>query len=424
MERPITALIAAALAVVCVGGTARAETDLLSRQAFSGQLDLRVAGVDGPKSFLQGGFGRFRFGGDSNGDFRGHAAIADAALVWQPQFTWAVGGVLDAEYQAGQQHAVDIVQAYLTLRPTPGGNLRYSGKIGLFYPPISEEHEGPTWSVANSITPSAINTWVGEEVKVLGGEAKVTGMAGGHELSLTGGLFGYNDTSGALLAFRGWGLHDVKATAFGDFRLPPLDPYMRPKQPEFTSSTIEMDGNVGYYARLDWRPPGRTALNAFYYDNRGDKISLNHQLQWAWATRFWNFGATWDVDDNTRVLSQVMTGEAQMGYPNGRSVWINIGYTSAYLLATHSIGRSALTGRVEYFETSDRNFRPATDDPDDNRGEKGWALTGAYRYQVNPYTRLMVEVMHADSDRPSMKEAGLQPTQRHTMVQSSLKLTF
>src|SRR6185369_10454297 len=132
---------------------------------------------------------------------------------------------------------------------------RYAFKAGLFYPPISEEHEGATWSVANTITPSAINTWVGEEVKVIGGEAKVTAELGGHELAATGGAFGYNDTSGTLLAFRGWGLHDVKATAFGNFRLPPLDPYMANLQPQFTSSTIEMDGNVGLYGRVDWRPP-------------------------------------------------------------------------------------------------------------------------------------------------------------------------
>jgi hypothetical protein len=424
MSRPITALAAAALAALCVCGTARADPDLFSRQAFAGLIDLRAAGADGQKSFLHGGFGKMRFGGDAAGDWQGHAAVADAALVWQPQLTWSLSGVVDAEYQQGQQNAVDLIQAYLAWRPTPKGDIRYSFKAGLYYPPISQEHEGPTWSVANSITPSAINTWVGEEVKVLGGEAKVTGRIGAQEFTATGGVFGYNDTSGALLAFRGWGLHDVKAAAFGDFRLPPLDPYMAKRQPPFTSSTIELDGQVGYYARLDWRPPGRLAFNALYYDNNGDKISLNRQLQWAWDTQFWNVGASWDVDDTTRLLSQVMTGESLMGYPNGRSVWINIGYTSAYLLATHSMGKHALTGRVEFFDVTDRNFRPATDDPGDNRGEHGWAFTGAYRYQLNPHTRLIVEALQGDWRRPSLSEAGLPPKQRQTVVQTSMRLTF
>jgi hypothetical protein len=424
MERPLQAFAGAAIAAALTCGAASAESDLVSRHAFSGLVDVRAAAADGQPSFLQGGFGRTRFGGYPNGDFRGHAVVADVALTWQPQFTWDLGGVLDVEHQPGQQNPVDFVQAYLIFKPTPKGAIRYAAKAGLFYPPISEEHEGPQWSVVNTITPSAINTWVGEEVKVLGGEAKVTAELGGHELSATGGAFGYNDTAGTLLAFRGWGLHDVKATAFSNFRLPPLDPYMAARQPQFTSSTIEMDGRVGYYARLDWRPPGRAGFSAFYYDNNGDKVSLNHQLQWSWETRFWNFGATWDVDDDTRVLSQVLTGEALMGFPNGRSVWINIGYTSAYVLATHSLGRSAVTGRVEYYETSDRNFRPATDPSEDDRGEFGWALTGAYRYQLNPHARIMVEAMHTGSKRPSLKEGGLQPRQRQTVLSSSFRLTF
>lgn len=426
MARSLWATLAgAALAAAVSGGPAFAtDADLFSRQAFSGLVDLRAAAADGQPSFLHEGFGRTRYGGDVQGDFKGHLALGDAALVWRPQLTWALSGLLDAEYQQGQQHAVDVVQAYLQFKPTPRGAVRYALKAGLFYPPISEEHEGPTWSTVHTITPSAINTWVAEEVKVMGGEAKLTAELGGHELSATGGAFGYNDTAGTLLAFRGWGLHDVKATAFGNYRLPPLDPYMARRQPQFTSTTIEMDGQVGFYGRLDWRPPGPAGFSAFFYDNNGDKVSLNHQKQWSWETRFWNFGASWDVDDSTRVLSQVLTGEALMGFPNARSVWINIGYTSAYVLATHSVGRGAVTGRVEYFETSDRNFRPALDNVEDDRGEVGWALTGAYRYQLTPHARLMVEAMHTASKRPSLREGGLQPKQRQTVLQSSFRLTF
>ena len=424
MTRPIMKLIGAAIAACCACQPALADPDLFSRDAFSGLIDLRVAGVDGQPSFLQGGFGKLRFGGKSDGGIDGHATLADAALVWQPQFTWALGATIDAEHQEGQTNAVDLVQAFLSYRPAPVAGIKVSAKAGLYYPAISQEHEGPTWSVADTITPSAINTWVGEEVKVVGGEARATAHLGEQELTATGGLFGFNDTSGAELMFRGWGLHDLKSTAFGRFSLPPLNDYFSDKQPEFTSNTAEVDGRLGYYGRIDWRPPGRFALNAFYYNNNGNKIGVTPQEEWAWATQFWNFGASWDLDDHTRLLSQVMTGETLMGYPNARSVWVNLGYTSAYFLATHKVGKSGFTGRVEYFETSDRNFRAATDDPGDNMGEKGWALTGAYRYAIDAHTRLMVEVLHVDSNRPSLSEAGLSPLQRQTMVQSSLRFSF
>ncbi|HEX4096772.1 MAG TPA: hypothetical protein VHX64_08585, partial [Caulobacteraceae bacterium] len=191
---------------------ALADPDLFSRDAFEGLIDIRAIGVDGQPSYLDGGFGRLRYGGTSAGGFAGELSLADMALVWKPQFTWALGAIVDVEHQDGQQHGIDLVQAYLTYRPTPGADTRFTARAGLYYPPISEEHEGPSWSVADTITPSAINSWVGEEVKVVGGEAKVTHRFGDQELSATFGLFGYDDTAGTLLAFRGWGLTDMKGT--------------------------------------------------------------------------------------------------------------------------------------------------------------------------------------------------------------------
>ena len=421
----VAARVGIMVAVLCACSPAIAEPDLFSPQAFEGLIDLRAVGVDSQPSYLDGGSGRTRYGGTDAGGFKGQLSLADAALVWKPQFTWALGAIVDVEHQDGQQHPFDLVQAYLTFRPTLPGGARFTARAGLFYPPISQEHEGPTWAVANSITPSAINSWVGEEVKVVGGEAKLAHSFGEHQVSATVGLFGYDDTSGTLLTFRGWGLTDMKATAFGGFNLPPIDPYMVHRQPAYTASTAELDGRIGYYGRLDWKPPGRFAFNAFYYDNRGDKISVDSGLQWAWATRFWNFGASYDLDDNTRILSQVMTGQTLMGYPDyDTPEWINLRFTSAYVLATHSFGRSGITGRAEIFETSDRNFEPGVDDPEDNRGEHGWALTGAYRYDLTRQARLMLEVLHVQSRRPSLAEQGLAPFQGQTLLQSSIRLSF
>jgi hypothetical protein len=407
-------------------GPAFADPDLFSRDAFEGLIDLRAIGVDGQPSYLDGGVGRLRYGGTDSGDAKGALSLADMALVWKPQFTWALGAIVDVEHQDGQQHGIDLVQAYLTYRPTPSADSRFSARAGLYYPPISEEHEGPTWAVADSITPSAINSWIGEEVKVVGGEARITRRFGDQELSATFGLFGYDDTAGTLLAFRGWGLSDIKATAFGDFSLPPIDPYMARRQPRYTQSTADIDGRVGYYGRIDWTPPGRISFNAFFYDNRGDKTGVDSGEQWAWATRFWNFGMSYDVDEHTRILSQAMTGQTRMGYPDlgeGYPEWIDLGFASAYVLATHSFGRSGITGRAEVFQTTDHNFDPG-DDPDENRGEHGWALTAAYRYDITPHARWMLEVLHVRSNRPILAQDNLDPLQSQTMVQSSLRLSF
>ena len=412
------------LAILFACGPAAAEPDLFSRDAFEGLIDLRAIAASGQPSYLDGGFGRTRYGGSASGGAKGQLSLADAALVWKPQLSWALGAVIDVEHQDGQQHPFDLVQAYLTLRPTPHGDTRFTARAGLFYPPISQEHEGGAWTVANSITPSAINSWVGEEVKVVGGEGRLSHRFGDQEISATLGLFGYDDTSGTLLTFRGWGLTDLKATAFGAIRMPPADAYMAGRQAPATQSTAELDGRVGYYGRIDWGTAGPLSLNAFYYDNRGDKLSvLDHQ--WSWATRFWNFGAALDLGPHTRILSQVMTGRTLMGYPDADDAeWIDLGFTSAYLLATHSFGRSGLTGRAEIFQTHDRNFHPAVDDAEDDRSEHGWALTAAYRFDVTAHARWMLELMHVHGRRPSLESQGLEPLQRQTLLQSSLRLSF
>lgn len=424
MSRTVTVCAGVMLAIVFACGPAVAEPDLFSRQAFEGLIDLRAVAANGQPSYLDGGFGRTRYGGNGSGDLKGKLSLADAALVWKPQLSWSLGAIVDVEHQDGQQHPFDLVQAYMTFRPTPNGDTRFSARAGLYYPPISEEHAGATWAVADTITPSAINSWVGEEVKVVGGEGKVTHRFGEQEISATVGLFGYDDTSGTLLTFRGWGLTDIKATAFGSFRLPPLNEYIVNHQAPATQSAAELDGRIGYYGRLDWRPPGPLALNAFYYDNRGDKIAVTDH-QWSWATRFWNFGATFDLDEHTRLVSQVMTGQTMMGYPEpGHGEWLNLGFTSAYLLATHSFGRSGIAGRAEYFDTHDRNFDPAVDDAEDNRGEHGWALTAAYRYDLTRNARWMLEVLHIRSQRPSLDDSGIEPLQQQTLVQTSVRLAF
>jgi hypothetical protein len=424
MLKTVAACTGLVLATLFAGGPALADPDLFSRQAFEGLIDLRAVAADGQPSYLDGGYGRLRYGGEGTGGLKGRLSLADAALVWKPQISWSLGAIVDVEHQDGQQHPFDLVQAYLSFRPTPRGDTRISARAGLYYPPISEEHGGATWAVRDTITPSAINSWVGEEVKVVGGEGRIAHRFGEQEVAATAGLFGYDDTSGTLLTFRGWGLTDIKATAFGEFRMPPLDPYMRAHQAPATQSTAELDGRVGYYGRLDWRPVSPLSLDAFYYDNRGDKTSVQDH-QWSWATRFWNFGAVLDLDEHTRILAQGMIGRTLMGYPGpGRAEWIDLGFSSAYLMASHDFGRSGLAGRVEYFATKDRNFHPAVDDPDDDRGEHGWAITAAYRYELTRNARLMLELLHVRSRRPSLDEYGFDPLQDQTLLQSSVRLSF
>lgn len=69
-------------------------------------------------------------------------------------------------------------------------------------------------------------------------------------------LFGQgNDTSGALLTFRGWALHDLRANLDGTFDLPTVPTMFAGKQAQATRPIDKVDGRWSGYARLDYAPP-------------------------------------------------------------------------------------------------------------------------------------------------------------------------
>lgn len=397
-------------------------TDILSGRTLSILLDGRIVAVDGERSFLDRGMGKTRFSGAADNDFRVVPLPIEADLIWTPRFTSSLAGNVSASWQRDQENAVDLLEAFVTFLPSRGEHLSFSAKAGLYWPEISLEHAtGGAWSTVHTITPSAINAWIGEEVKVVGLEATLTATFGKHDVSLTGGAFGFNDTSGTLLSFRGWGLHDLKATAFGHIQLPVLNPFMTRAQAPTTRSLLEIDDRVGFYGRLEWRPPAPFSVNAFYYDNRGDPEAFNPSLQWGWRTRFANIGISAYPGERTRILAQAMYGTTQMGIiPHGLTrYWVDTKYRSAFVLVAQDVaqGRGQISGRLELFDTRERGSRM-----DPGESENGGAATLAGRWRLNDMLTGFVEVMHVRSRREVRIRTGETPFQAQTVIQASLRL--
>jgi hypothetical protein len=269
------------------------------------------------------------------------------------------------------------------------------------------------------ITPSAINSWVGEEVKVIGVEGTASRPLAGGRLSATLGLFGFNDTAGTLLAFRGWALHDRQAGAFSRQTLPPLAPAIVGAQPEWTTPTVEVDHRIGFYGRLEYRMVAPVTLSAFYYDNRGDPAAFTSHLQWGWHTRFLNLGARVDLGARTRLLAQAMTGSTYMGEEGEDEYWVETRFRAAYLRLTHEIGPVALTGRLDLFDTRQSGEYVLADD-----GENGWSLTGAADWHLTDQAQLILEWLHVESDRLARLRAGLPARQDQNVVQASVRLSL
>jgi hypothetical protein len=414
---PIAALLFAFLAPA----TARAEpSGLFSAESFSIVADVRAAAANGERSWTDGGFGKARFGGTDDEDWKLRPVATEAQLVWEPSFSWSLKGRVTFAAQHEQDHPVDLSEAYLTFKPVPRAGTRIEAKAGLHWPEISLEHHGAAWTVDDMITPSAINSWIGEEVKVVGLEGTVRQDLGGHQVAGTLGLFGFNDTAGTLLAFRGWAMHDLKATAFSKMQLPPLDQALwLDAQAPRTLPVIEIDDRVGYYGRIEWRLPLPVTVNAFYYNNRGDPLAVTDKLQWGWETKFWNFGARIDLTSNTRILAQVLTGITEMGPEENEHYWVETRFRSAYARISHDIGPATLSLRGDWFETSETGSWMAPQE-----SEEGWAATAAVSWKLSDNIKLLGEALHINSERGTRLRIGVEPRQKQTIVQAALRLSF
>ncbi|MDB5680743.1 MAG: hypothetical protein JWO16_548, partial [Sphingomonas bacterium] len=406
--------------LIASSGYARAQSaiELFTPETVAAAGDIRVVGVDGETSWTDGGYGKTRFDTDStNRQFRIEPQAVEGDLIWTPRFSWSLGGTVVATGQQGQDNAVDLSEAFLTYKPLLGGGTRIVGRAGLFWPPVSLEHTGPEWRVRDTITPSAINSWIGEEVKVGGLEAQVIRPVGGGRLSATVAIFGLNDTAGTLLAFRGWALHDQKAVAFGLQPLPPLNSFFVPYvQATRTRPVVELDNRPGFYGKLDWAPTEWFDLQAFHYDNRGNPEAVTPTLQWGWRTRFDDLGAVLTFGD-WQVKAQGMAGKTLMGFPENGRLWVDTTFRSGYVMTTRNFFKGSASVRVEAFGTTSMGSELGRD-----WSEKGWALTAAGRRDIGKNLSVLVEALHVGSRKDARALVGLAPNQDQTLVQFALRL--
>jgi hypothetical protein len=417
---PFLHLLYAGLLAFVLASPAKAElSDLFGPQSIAVTGDLRFVAADGEKSWTDAGFGKGRFGGTDDLDWKLRPVLTEAELIWQPRFSWSLSGTVVAAAQHEQQNAVDLIEAFLSFKPLPHGGTHLSGRAGLMWPQISLEHEGAGWQVADMITPSAINSWIGEEVKVVGVEATVAQDIGANQVSGTIGIFGFNDTAGTLLSFRGWALHDLKATAFGKQQLPELDPIWEYAQAPRTKPLLELDDRPGFYGRVAFRMAAPITLSLFYYQNRGVPEAVTPTLQWGWDTRFWNLGARIDLSEDTKILAQALTGTTEMGFEHGGLYWVETRYRSAYLRLSHRTGDVTLSGRFDWFNTRERGTWM-----DPGESEDGWAGTIAADWNITTHIDLLGEILHLDSDRGTRMRMGLDPNQKQTIVQLAARFGF
>jgi hypothetical protein len=405
------------VALTCLAApAARAQESLFGPETLHGLAEFRYAAADGERSWIEGGFGKTAVAGGDSG-WRNAAGLSQAVVEWRPRLNFGISAVVSGQWQADTHPKLDLDEAYLKFKAPPSNFVRLSARLGYFYPPVSLEHGGVGWTTTDLLTASALNSWIGEEVKVGGAEATLQHRFGDHELSATAAVFGWNDTSGTLISFRGWALGSLRTGVRTEFGLPPLTPFLQPRQDDGTYPSWEIDKRPGYYARLEWRPPAPVALQVFFYDNRGDRVGVR-DLQWAWETRFSSLALSWAPDSQTRIRAQALNGRTWMGYSRPE-VWVDVGFRAAYLMATRDVGEGAVSVRLDGFAARDHTQAKL-----DGADEHGWAATAGWRQPLSPWADLFLEAQQIESRRPSRILARDAPRQGETVLQSAVRLHF
>lgn len=374
------------------------------------------------ESWLDGSFGKSRYGGDGN-DSAAVVRLAQSSVLLSTSLTDSFSARaqinIDAEPDRKlDRYRIDVIEAIASYRfiLAPAVRLRFRG--GIFIPPVSLENTDPGWTSPYSITASAMNSWIGEEVRTTGVESSLTWTGIGNEINVRGSLFWQNDPAGTLLAWRGWASQD-RQSGFND-RLPlpaitAITPVgLFPRQPLFVEPFREVDGRPGFYSGLEWTRRD-LELSAMYYDNRGDPTYFDG-VQYAWNTNFLNGGAHVNLPANFELIAQYMKGNSVMGFNN----MVDIDFYAWFLLATIEHDRNRFTIRVDKFGVDDKDRNQVLD----NNDEEGWAVLGAWIFKTKENQRFAVEYLHIRSDRPARKELNLPINSSDDTFQVSYRFLF
>lgn len=384
--------------------------------------DARFSLVSGEQGWFDDWLGKLRYGGQRGGEGEGRLRLAEASLIAKSDITWDLHGFVHAKFDPEQDKPLDLVEAFLRYKPAPTSRLQYEVRAGLLFPHISRENVSVAWTSPFTITPSAVNSWVGEEIRALALEGKATLKFDKQKLSLTAAVFGFNDPAGTLLAFRGWALGDYKTGAFSQVPLAPV-PSIEPggflaDQPIWVHPIRELDGRPGFYGALDWEYAKRVKLGVFYYDNRGDPETFKHN-QYAWDTRFWNAYAEVKAPAGVQLISQYMTGNTKMGRLYGGNRMVDADFAAGYVMATRKLGQHRISLRRDWFDVDDKSFVA-----EDNNNEVGTAWTLAFNAKVGGKANLIAEILRVDSDRPARAGIWTEPEQDQTLLQLSYRQRF
>jgi hypothetical protein len=347
---------------------------------WDASLDLRLVGADAPATVADGGLGILRYGDDRDGLQLGRARLA---------LSQELGDLLTFKVDAsawGQhdRNPLDVTEAYFQLHPYPFGDWRTRVKLGAFYAPLSLENRADGWESPYTLSSSALDSWVAQELRTIGAEFKLEwlGTHAGHDFDASAvfGVYGWNQAAGSALSVSGFTISDWQGSLFGrvgrgTYPFGPIDEYH------------QYDHHPGTYEGLDVHYLDRVTLEALHYDNRANPAADSAVTgAYAWQTRFDTVGLRAETDDGWTAIVQWMAGETYVAPDElGLLGWE---FVTRYVLISKREGRNTFSARYDDFKVGAEQAIAVGD-------QGGHALTLAYRFEPNAHWRFTLEGVRA-----------------------------
>lgn len=327
---------------------------------FHGFLTAREVRVRAPEAWTNGGFGVFDIGGDHTRSL----GIAQLGVDWMPT-RWLLvhaDGLARNSVAAGLGRRAGLVQGYVDVFSD-----RWRLRAGEFWLPTSRENIDPLWNSRYTITYSALNTWIGEEVRPLGADLQ---FSPNFYVTVGATAFRGNETMGTLLAARGFALGN-RLTVYNEV-VPAVPDTTRPIGPDLKART-------GFAERVRVQLPERAMLQATHVDNRAE-LYPGAPPEVPWRTRYDTLGATIGTDSPTTFAAEWMWGQTTVGFTHGT---FTLGFNTVYALLSHKTGAERFSARVERFSTD---------------LTAGHATTLAWLHDMNEHTRAGAEYVRASGE--------------------------